>query len=42
MLFFASTIHALDLARWRMQDEVDKVHAYRTVVIRSLSARPVG
>jgi scyllo-inositol 2-dehydrogenase (NAD+) len=34
MLFFASSIHDFDLARWLMQDEVSEVHAYMTVAIR--------
>lgn len=34
MLFYNSTIHDFDLARWLMQDEVTGVHAYTTVAIR--------
>ncbi len=34
MLFFASSIHDFDLARWLMQDEVTAVQAYTTVAIR--------
>lgn len=34
MLFFTSTIHDFDLARWLMQDEVTGVHAFTTVAIR--------
>src|SRR5580693_7863829 len=34
MLFFASSIHDFDLARWLMQDEVSEVQAYMTVAIR--------
>jgi inositol 2-dehydrogenase len=34
MLFFTSTIHDFDLARWLMQDEVAEVHAFTTVAIR--------
>ena len=34
MLFFASTIHDFDLARWLMHDEVSEVQAYKTVAIR--------
>ena len=34
MLFYNSTIHDFDLARWLMRDEVREVHAYTTVVIR--------
>ena len=34
MLFFASSIHDFDLARWLMQDEVSEVQAYKTVAIR--------
>ena len=34
MLFFNSTIHDFDLARWLMQDEVAEVQAYTTVAIR--------
>jgi inositol 2-dehydrogenase len=34
MLFYNSTIHDFDLARWLMQDEVTEVHAYTTVAIR--------
>jgi inositol 2-dehydrogenase len=34
MLFFASSIHDFDLARWLMNDEVAEVHAYKTVTIR--------
>jgi scyllo-inositol 2-dehydrogenase (NAD+) len=34
MLFFASSIHDFDLARWLMNDEVSEVHAYKTVAIR--------
>lgn len=34
MLFYNSTIHDFDLARWMMGDEVTEVHAYTTVTIR--------
>jgi inositol 2-dehydrogenase len=34
MLFYNSTIHDFDLARWMMQDEVAEVHSYTTVAIR--------
>lgn len=34
MLFFTSSIHDFDLARWLMQDEVVEVHAFTTVAIR--------
>lgn len=34
MLFYNSTIHDFDLARWLMRDEVTEVHAYTTVAIR--------
>ena len=34
MLFYNSTIHDFDLARWLMQDEVTEVQAYTTVAIR--------
>jgi inositol 2-dehydrogenase len=34
MLFFASSIHDFDLARWLMRDEVSEIHAYKTVAIR--------
>jgi len=34
MLFYNSTIHDFDLARWLMRDEVREVHAYTTAVIR--------
>src|SRR5579863_8739661 len=34
MLFYNSTIHDFDLARWLMQDEVAEVHSYTTVAIR--------
>jgi predicted dehydrogenase len=34
MLFFASTVHDFDLARWLMRDEVDEVQAYTTVATR--------
>ncbi|HWO38938.1 MAG TPA: Gfo/Idh/MocA family oxidoreductase [Candidatus Acidoferrum sp.] len=34
MLFFASSIHDFDLARWLMKDEVAEIHAYTTVAIR--------
>lgn len=34
MLFYNSTIHDFDLARWTMQDEVTEVQAYTTVAIR--------
>jgi predicted dehydrogenase len=34
MLFYNSTIHDFDLARWFMRDEVAQVHAYTTVAIR--------
>jgi len=34
MVFYNSTIHDFDLARWIMHDEVTEVHAYTTVAIR--------
>ena len=34
MLFYNSTIHDFDCARWLMQDEVAEVHTYGTVAIR--------
>ena len=34
MLFYNSTIHDFDLARWMMRDEVTEVHTYATVAIR--------
>ncbi|HLV85921.1 MAG TPA: Gfo/Idh/MocA family oxidoreductase [Candidatus Sulfotelmatobacter sp.] len=34
MLFYNSTIHDFDLARWMMRDEVREVQAYTTVAIR--------
>jgi scyllo-inositol 2-dehydrogenase (NAD+) len=34
MVFYNSTIHDFDLARWLMQDEIAEVHAYTTVAIR--------
>lgn len=34
MLFYNSTIHDFDLARWLMRDEVSEVQAYSTVAIR--------
>jgi predicted dehydrogenase len=34
MLFFASSIHDFDLARWLMNDEVSEVQAYKTVAVR--------
>jgi len=34
MLFYNSTIHDFDLARWMMRDEVAEVHSYTTVAIR--------
>lgn len=34
MLFYNSTIHDFDLARWLMRDEVSEVHSYTTVAIR--------
>jgi inositol 2-dehydrogenase len=34
MLFYNSTIHDFDLARWVMMDEVAEVHSYGTVAIR--------
>ena len=34
MLFYASTVHDFDLARWMMQDEVVKVSAFATTAIR--------
>lgn len=34
MLFYNSSIHDFDLARWMMSDEVQEVHAYTTVAIR--------
>lgn len=34
MLFYNSSIHDFDLARWMMRDEVTEVQAYTTVAIR--------
>jgi scyllo-inositol 2-dehydrogenase (NAD+) len=34
MLFFNSSIHEFDLARWLMNDEVAEVHSYTSVSIR--------
>ena len=34
MVFYNSTIHDFDLARWIMHDEVTDVHAFTTVAIR--------
>ena len=34
MVFYNSTIHDFDLARWMMLDEIDQVQAYSTVNIR--------
>ena len=34
MVFYASTVHDFDLARWMMQDEVAGVHFSTTVAIR--------
>ena len=34
MLFYASTVHDFDLARWMMQDEVTRVSSFATVAIR--------
>jgi len=34
MIFYNSTIHDFDLARWLMRDEVAEVHSYATVAIR--------
>ncbi len=34
MLFYNSTIHDFDVARWLMRDEVVETHAYTTVAIR--------
>ena len=34
MLFFTSTIHDFDLARWLTRDEVAEVHSFGTVAIR--------
>jgi inositol 2-dehydrogenase len=34
MLFYNSSIHDFDLARWMMNDEVTEVHSYTTVAIR--------
>jgi scyllo-inositol 2-dehydrogenase (NAD+) len=39
MVFYNSTIHDFDLARWLMRDEVAEVHAYTTVAIRPEVAR---
>lgn len=39
MLFYNSTIHDFDLARWLMRDEVSEVQAYTTVSIRPEVAR---
>lgn len=39
MVFYNSTIHDFDLARWLMQDEVSEVHSYTTVTIRPEVAR---
>jgi scyllo-inositol 2-dehydrogenase (NAD+) len=34
MLFYNSTIHDFDAARWLMCDEISEVHAYTTVTLR--------
>lgn len=34
MIFYNSTIHDFDLARWLMRDEVAEVHSFTTVAIR--------
>jgi inositol 2-dehydrogenase len=34
MIFYASTIHDFDLARWMMRDEVTSVHSFTTSTIR--------
>jgi scyllo-inositol 2-dehydrogenase (NAD+) len=34
MLFYASTVHDFDLARWMMQDEVARVSTFATTAIR--------
>ena len=34
MLFYNSTIHDFDLARWLVRDEVSEVHAYTTCAVR--------
>jgi predicted dehydrogenase len=34
MLFYASSVHDFDLARWMMQDEVTRVSSFATVAIR--------
>jgi predicted dehydrogenase len=39
MVFYNSTIHDFDLARWLMMDEVSEVHSYTTVAIRPEVAR---
>lgn len=39
MLYFNSSIHEFDLARWLMQDEVVEVHSYATVLGRPEVAR---
>jgi scyllo-inositol 2-dehydrogenase (NAD+) len=39
MVFYNSTIHDFDLARWLMRDEIAEVHAYTTVAIRPEVAR---
>jgi predicted dehydrogenase len=39
MLFYNSTIHDFDLARWLTQDEVTEVHTFATVAIRPELAR---
>lgn len=39
MVFYNSTIHDFDLARWLMRDEVSEVHSYTTVAIRPEVAR---
>jgi predicted dehydrogenase len=39
MLFYNSTIHDFDLARWLMKDEISEVHSYATVAIRPEVAR---
>jgi inositol 2-dehydrogenase len=39
MIFYNSTIHDFDLARWLMRDEVAEVHSYTTVAIRPEVAR---
>jgi predicted dehydrogenase len=39
MIFYNSSIHDFDLARWLMKDEVSEVHSYSTVAIRPEVAR---